>query len=163
MQNWIVLVAAILNISLGLFVFLPNPKKPAYQTFFLFSLVTGLWCLSSFLFVFWNFDNLFLLRMNYALGALAVPLGILWFETIFGNNKKKVWSYVAVGVGLMWAAISLSTNLIAPALGSLINADKGWLFHLYSFDVEFQIGRLTNLYGIYILAVALILCIELFP
>ncbi len=107
--NYLTLFAALANIILGLLVFLRNPKKALYISFGLFSLNTGLWCLSNFVFYF--FPKMFLFESQYALGASTIVAIIIWFN--FLRNKATKLNVI------IFTLVYLFTLLI-PLMGSLV-------------------------------------------
>jgi signal transduction histidine kinase len=151
MQNWLVLAAAVLNITLGLYVLLPNPKKSVYLNYFLFSLVTSLWCFAVFIFAYQGFNNITLFRLIFSFGVMALPVGLLWFDSVFDNKAHKTRQLLIILAALAIAVMSLIGGTVVKSIGPIISADKGWLFHAYSYDLAFQAGPLITLYGAFLL------------
>ena len=106
----ITLIAAVANIGIGFFIIAKNHKRPLYIYFSAFSLITGLWALSNFLF--YLAPSKILLETQYSTGALVIPVALIWF-TIFIDGKIKRTNILLL--------LSLSLILfVIPYIGNLI-------------------------------------------
>lgn len=133
---WLTMLAAILNLLLGLLVLARNPKRPLYLSFFFFSLITSLWAFSVAAFAI--FTGLFDVRLMYALGALVAPSAMVWVDFLNPETASLKRKITVLAIGAVSAAVSLGTSLVIKDI-SLVT-------------LEIYPGPLLNIYGLILFA-----------
>ncbi|MBA3733281.1 hypothetical protein H0W91_02800 [Patescibacteria group bacterium] len=89
--NIIILVVTVLNLSLGIIVFLTKRQSRVNQSFFVFLIAATGWCISMFLFRSLANTNIALLlaRVLYMSAAL-IPLSLIYFIEVFPKEEKNL-------------------------------------------------------------------------
>ena len=130
------IAAAFGNFLLGFIILFKNPRKLLNITFSLFSFVAVLWILANFIFKY--YDSGLILKSQYALGALIMPLALIWIYVLVDgkiNKKKVIWiSIICIALS---SAVYLDGLFISDFLTNNGNAQiiKGPLFDYYGFFI----------------------------
>jgi signal transduction histidine kinase len=146
---FIVLLAAVFNFLLGLFVYLKNPLRK----------INRLFGISAFLTAFWIFPNfmagilpkVFWLKMGYAFGALLPFSALLWILELCEKRITKLKIFLLFGLGLFFFIFSFASNLIVK------NVKR-----IYLGGFEGETGPLFIPYWIYIFGILAFIIYTLF-
>lgn len=87
LSDSLTVAAAFGNFLLGLIVLIKSPKKLLNITFSILSFATVLWILSNFVFSYYKLE--WILRSQYAMGSIIMPLALIWVY-VLTNGKLKV-------------------------------------------------------------------------
>ena len=87
-MEWVILLSGVLNLFLGLVVWLRSPRKRLNVSFFIFSLSTVVLILLDFLFRFT--PTLLVLRSSYAFAVLIPVTALVWILEICNINFRKL-------------------------------------------------------------------------
>ncbi len=135
----IILIAAILNISLGVLVLKRDPKSKVNITFAIFAFVGGLWVLMNFQSLYFS-SNIFLTRLTYSTGAFLIGSTTGWILVFCPTKKLRPFSLsyflVSYVTGFILFVLSLSSLVVKShsgytATGSLIQ--YGPVFSVFAF------------------------------
>lgn len=132
--NYLTLVAALVNLFLGVVVLQENIRGKLNRSFFIFTLVLGLWAFANFSFIQFT-PNVLLFRATYALGGLALVLALPW---IFSLAEKQISKMVSVAIKILALVVALIPFIGGQVIESIYKS--GTTF-------EFNSGPLFNLYG----------------
>lgn len=143
LKSGVLLMAALLNLSLGLIVFLRQPKRPANRTFGIFALVLSGWCLTNFLGKMGIGVKVGLLvtKFAFAFGSL-VPCTFLAFALVFPKDKTntaiRYWFVAIYLIGATFAILSFTPFIL-----------KGVALRFWGLAPIYGVGyRLLALYGL---------------
>src|SRR3989344_3659930 len=149
----IILTSAILNLLLGLYVYVSKRRSLIGILFFIFTFFSGYWVLTNFLVGLFPF--LFTFRHIYSIAALLMPASLVWI-VYFSENKIKKTFFTIIGIiGLLFAIVANFTDLIIQDVEGIYygGAEKliyGNLFPyfvIYSiFCIGYSILSLVNSY-----------------
>ena len=106
----IILLAAIINFFLGLFVFVKDPSKRINRLFGISGLITGIWVFTNFMIGIQK--TLFWLKSAYAFGSFVPIAAMLWGLELCEKKITRREIFLLLGVGLFFFVISYSNNLI---------------------------------------------------
>lgn len=138
------LAATFGSFLLGFIVLFKDPRKLLNVTFSIFSLATVLWILSNFIFEFYG--SSLIIKSQYALGALIMPLAIIWvYILVDGTISKKRIALIA-GIGLLFSVpIFFGDHVISQVIiengktqiitGSLFNYFGVCIFIVFAFFI----------------------------
>ena len=127
------LAAAFGNFILGFLILVKNPKKPLSIAFSVFSFTTVLWIFSNFIFSY--YQSVFILESQYALGAIIMPLALIWVYILIDGkiNAKKIIYILVLGV-ILSSAVYINGIFISNLIinNNSVVIIKGPLFDYYS-------------------------------
>ena len=131
----VILVASILNIFLGLYVYASKRKSTMGILFLFFSFFSSYWIFTNFLIGI--FPTLFWFRHSYAAAALFIPASLIWIIYLTDQKLRKFFSLVFVSLGIIIAFITAFTDLIINSaegigFGGAERVTFGPLFPLFS-------------------------------
>jgi signal transduction histidine kinase len=129
----IVLLVALADIFLAIYVLKQNPNTRINKNFFYFALAIFLWCIANFILLL--IRDLFWLRIVYSMGTLVPLAGIPFAYTLANkkmHNNLKIFIY---GTSVILFLINISTPLLIKNLISIsdfgIKADFGIFFYIW--------------------------------
>ena len=128
MLGIVLLLIGIAEILLSIFVLKKGYQKITNLLFFLFALITGIWVISNYLIG--VTENIFWLKMAYALGALIYSASFIWLLNFLYPNIKKAWFWFIFTIAIVFSTLSLTDELIIR---------KATKFYYGGFEGEFGI------------------------
>jgi signal transduction histidine kinase len=136
----VILLATVLNLFLGLFVYRSNPSSWLHRWYGVFGLVTAFWVLVNFMTGI--FPTLFWIKSAYAFGALVPASAVMWILVLCKKklSKLKIFS--------IW--ILASIFFVVSYLDELILAD---VTKVYLGGYEGRYGSVFPLYAMYMLGI----------
>jgi len=145
---WIILVAGLLNLFLGLFVWSKNKKERINILFALFCLIVGI--MISINFVFRFIPSINVVKWSYAFSVFLAPVAILWIYELDKKRLSKLKITLLFLPALIFFGINIFSTLIIKNINNLTAfgyiGDTGKLFIYYatyiSLCIIFAIGKL---------------------
>ena len=140
---------AVLNVSLGLYVYRRNPSEPSHRAFAVMATMIGVWTLGIGGAHYSPFANTFALRIAFAAASL-IPIGVLSFventptPTHFANRWKRF--FIPIAVLLCIASFS---PLIVVSVTSGVNSSVTKYGPLHPIFASFVV--VSFIYSVYIL------------
>jgi len=128
-----ILIAALGNFLLGIFVYLKDPSKKINRLFGISGIITAIWVFSNFMMGIQQ--SLFWLKSTSALGSLVPPIAMLWVLELCDKNIKKWGFSLLFVVTIFFFIASYINNLIIANVESVylggFEGEKGPLFIFY--------------------------------
>src|SRR5688500_16575131 len=127
----LILTTGISNLLLGVFVYFKQPSKANNICFGFLGISTGLWAFTNL--AYQLNTTVILLKLTYALGALVPAAGAMWMLQVSHLKSKKVFTYITLLAGILFASLSLLNGYVISgevSSGKLLEV-KGQLFSLY--------------------------------
>ncbi len=122
------LLIGIAEILLSIFVLKKGYQKITNLLFFFFAFITGVWVISNYLIG--VTENIFWLKMAYALGALIYSASFIWLLNFLYPKIKKTWLWLIFIIAIIFSILSLTDELIIK---------KATKFYFGGFEGEFGI------------------------
>ncbi|MCZ2846057.1 MAG: ATP-binding protein [Candidatus Bathyarchaeota archaeon] len=113
----IVLIAAICNLGLGLFVFLQRPSERINRLFGIFGVITSIWAFTNFMAGFQQ--KIFWLKSASAFGSLVPASALLWLFDLCERKITRLKTFLIYSFGLFFFIVSYVNDLIISDVKSI--------------------------------------------
>jgi len=128
-----ILIVALFNFILSLYVLKSNFKHPLNRSFSLCAFFIGLWVFLNYLFQ--KSNSIIILRSIYALAPFIILTGVLWIVYLKYKKLNKSITYTILSlsvVNLFFAYLMFTNSQMISSVVNYYNYSTGYLFNIFS-------------------------------
>ncbi len=131
-----ILIVALFNFILSIFVLKSNFKNPLNKSFSLCAFLLGLWVLLNYLFQ--KSNSITILRSIYALAPFIILSAVLWITYLkYKKLDKKIihTNIILVFINLFFAYLMFTNNNMISSVTNYYKYSTGYLFNIYTYYI----------------------------